>query len=196
MTNEQKRSIAISIRISPEELKMLENLTEVKHQTKTAVIISALTLYAQSLTAAETPNPETATPGTPSPAPEEISPQSITGATETPPEAQQESQPDYISKAGNAPQRAAENATERAGEDQPGQVRIYTEAELRQAIQEAAQQAATQAARQARQEIKREMRSQAIQATGMTIGAARRAKASTVSAVNGLKPLRIKRPKK
>lgn len=88
MTNEQKRSIAISIRISPEELKMLENLTEVKHQTKTAVIISALILYAHSLTAAETP-----TPGTASPATEEISPRSITGAetqhTEMPGEDQQ-----------------------------------------------------------------------------------------------------------
>ena len=54
MTNEQKRSIAISIRISPEELEMLEKLTEAKHQTKTAVIVSALRLYAQSLTAANT----------------------------------------------------------------------------------------------------------------------------------------------
>ena len=183
MTLEQKRNIAITIRLSESEAETLNRIAKIQHQTKTAVLVTALTMYAQSLTAADT-------------APEEISPRSITGATETPPEAQQESQPDYIGNAGNAPQRTAENATERAGEDQPEQVRIYTEAELKQAIQEAAQQAATQAARQARQEIKREMRSQAIQATGKAIEAARRAKASTVSTVNGLKPLRIKRPKK
>lgn len=199
MNNDEKKSIVTNIRITPTTAAQIAYLRDLTHMTQTQIITDAIQAYyetAKAKAGADTPGQDrpadkiaeavAAVEGrTPTP----TAPTTPTaGATETPPETQQESQPDYISK--------AENATERAGEDQPEQVRIYTEAELKQAIQEAAQQAATQAARQARQEIKREMRSQAIQATGKAIEAARRAKASTVSTVNGLKPLRIRRGKK
>ena len=146
MTNEQKRSIAISIRISPEELEMLEKLTEAKHQTKTAVIISALQLYAQSLTAADT-NPaeispaqnnrqptgaETA-PATEDPTkattttetPEEIntSPRAEDNnkpiqATTSPAEARKAATAEIIAPSPSTPETSAENTTEASTEGQ------------------------------------------------------------------------------
>lgn len=80
MTLEQKRNIAITIRLSESEAETLNRIAKMQHQTKTAVLVTALTMYAQSLTAADT-------------APEEISPETATGAetqhTETPGEDQQ-----------------------------------------------------------------------------------------------------------
>lgn len=205
----KERYKQIAIRISPEEAEEIKAKAGEMHISIARLIVSACKAYSPETLTASTDNPGEITTTTPT-----------TGATEMPTEGRQENAPDYIRQDENAPQRAAESVREGVtklthsptgkyyparrdhtengseSENTPGQVKIYTETDLKQAIQEAATQAAQEAARETRQEIRRELKVQAIQATAHTIGAARRAKESTVSAVNGLKSIRIKRPKK
>ena len=122
--------IQIALRLSPEDAETVAKIATETRQSKNAVITTAIRLYAQSLTAADTANP-----GTPSPAPEEISPQSITGAetqhteteTETSPTELQErtqsdakqTSPDIIGKATKSLQRTHRAAQRTTPPTQP-----------------------------------------------------------------------------
>ena len=148
--------VQIALRLSPEDAETVAKIATETRQSKNAVIISALHLYAQSLTAAETPTPDTATPETPSPAPEEISPGTVTGAeetqagthTETPAEDQQ-GKPQERTTSTPASPTSPESIS-------PEQVAHIAQ----EAAQKAAQEAYKQGYIKARQEIRKELKAQ------------------------------------
>lgn len=138
--------IQVALRLSPEDAETVAKIATETRQSKNAVITTAIHLYAQSLTAAETPTPGTATPGTPSPAPEEISPRSITGAetqhTEMPGEDQQGKPQGKPQDAHSKPQDASKQGASPNPEE----------------IAEEIKAAYLKGYRQARQEIKAEIK--------------------------------------
>ena len=173
--------IQIALRLSPEDAETVAKIATETRQSKNAVITTAIRLYAQSLTAADTANP-----GTPSPAPEEISPQSITGAetqhteteTETSPTELQErtqsdakqTSPDIIGKATKEPTEDAQSRTE--DDTAHTAPRTYTREELEEIAGRIAERAARKAYQRAIKEERARATAQRVRATARRVKAA------------------------
>ena len=175
----------ITIRVSPQEADEIKATATQARQSIKQLIISAVRLYAQSLTAAETPTPET-----PSPAPEEISPQSITGAeiqhTETataskPQDSPQDahsktqdaskaSKTDIISKASATPPEDAQRLTE--DDTAHTAARTYSREELEEIAGRIAERAARKAYQRAVKEERARATAQRVRATARRVKAA------------------------
>ena len=173
MQNKYKKDVALSLRVDTETAELLEKIATATRQTKTAATISAIHLYAQSITGAETNATETP--------PDNATQINAHKPTETPAEARSASAPDIIPTPTTTPTEAARAATE-----PPTAATRFTPEQV-QMIEDIASKAATRAARKVWQEVRAQARAQA-RVQGI------RATAKRLSQAAGTTPDKIGKP--
>lgn len=158
----------VSIKITPEEAEEIDRIAKQTGQSKARLIVNAVREYAQSLTAAGT-------------APEKISPETLTGAEETPtetqaetPEEDQQGKPqdkpqDAHSKPQDASKQGKTDITSKATKEPTENAQSRTEVSPEQIpldeFEQAVLNAYRKAYKQARADIKAQQQAQAIART-------------------------------